>query len=1170
MNENMLGCKKANESVERWCLEFESDWHAKRDSVESFIERRDIPDGTADELLARLVKCEIELKRQLGSDVHLEEYRRRFPAMDSEILANLFSMPAPPRPLGPAEASPILPARYKVIEQIGKGGIGSVWRVIDREMERPLAAKVLLDQYKRNAAANFRLEREAMLAGSLQHPGIPPVYELGDLVTGSKFFTMKLVDGETLDQILCNRSNTAEELQQALNVFRQIAEAVGFAHSQQVIHRDLKPQNVMVGEFGEVQIMDWGMAKKLNNEPAPRHLDVPVQRNHSQNFSKPERETSSLSLDSSMADVRDDFLLTMQGDVVGTPMYMSPEQARGELESLTESSDVFSLGSILFEILTSQRLFQTAEANVLQAASQGDVSEAMQRLQATETDPELVAICGACLEPMPENRLRDGRHVATAIAKHLDSVAERLQTVEMEKVAAEVRFNEARKQNRQAMWLTGAIITAILAGLVGVIWQWNRATNSAKAALRSAQESATSANRSAEVLQIVTDAFDTVDPNSGSDSSMTAKDVLINARSSLEESDLDAQGRMLLLDNLGSCFRAVGEYELATKSLEEAVELYTEILGERAAETLVIMNELAGAYLDLGKLDDALKLQMRTLELQKQQLGNEHADTLASMNNLALIHEKAGRYQEAVRLYESLFELHEAKGDARPESMRWMSNLSAAYYHLGQIDEAVMIDERLLESQIEEFGEDHPDTMLAMNNLSMSYKSLGRFEEALELAQRTFELVELKYGEKHPNTLIVMGNVGLMYEYLGRFDEAILQNEKTLKLKTEKFGKEHPETLTTMNNLANTYLAVGRLEEALEMHKQAFKLQAEKLGKSHKGTLMSMQNLAHVYSKMGKYEQALDLEERTLALRTDQLGKNHPDTLMSMNNLAEVYKRLGRYDEALQLFEKTLVLKKNKFGDEHPETGATMNNLAEAYAEIGKFNESLSLHQETLELFKKLNGEKHPRTLVSMSNVGLAMQRLGDHEQALSLFKRTWSLQKEKLGENHISTVNTMGNLANCYRLLNKLGESTALLERTVDIYEATVGSDHPDTVDAMKNLAHNYVQTKEFEKARQLLETCLSIQKSNRPDHWLTFDTACQYGGVMLELGEVEKSAELIEAGYQGLKSSVVPATSRKDCLADALKQMIRLRKVQDLPEDAAQLELELRELVREPTEPR
>ena len=405
-------------------------------------------------------------------EYEMEEKKQPGNSLDDVAPVEVGSLPAPRKRL---VRRPMFPARYRCGLQIGRGGIGSVWRVYDRQMDRSLAAKVLLPKYRTNRSANERLIREAKLAGSIQHPGIPPVYEKGELLSGSSFFTMKLVEGKTLDELLSEREHPSENRQYFLNVFRQIAEAVGFAHSKNVIHRDLKPQNVMVGEFGEVQIMDWGMAKSLDEASESGVSATTAIFDETPKSSELTTETNLVSLDSSLDDRNHSDGLTVQGDVFGTPSYMSPEQARGDHRNLAATSDVFSLGAILFEVLTGRRLYQEEQQevdpqSVLTASAKYKISKSIDCLNQSASDQQLIDICHQCLQKSPNGRPANALLVADLISKYSDGIAERLKSTELEIVASEARAEEEKRRRRLTTILACTVVGAILLGVGAYAW----------------------------------------------------------------------------------------------------------------------------------------------------------------------------------------------------------------------------------------------------------------------------------------------------------------------------------------------------------------------------------------------------------------------------------------------------------------------------------------------------------------------------------------------------------------------------------------------------------------------------------------------------------------------------------------------------------------------------
>jgi serine/threonine-protein kinase len=334
--------------------------------------------------------------------------------------------------------------------------MGCVLRAHDPDLERPLAVKVLLGKHRGNAPLERRFLEEARLTGQLQHPAIPPVHEVGRLDDGRPFFAMKLIKGHTLAELLERRRGPAEELPRWLGVFTAVCQGVAYAHSKGVIHRDLKPLNVMVGAFGEVQVMDWGFAKVLDaggrqEETAEASVVTTGRTEEVQPWSQ-------------------------VGDVLGTYAYMAPEQARGAVDELDARSDVFGLGAILCVILTGQPPYRGSNGRQLQGQAQrAELSEALGRLDGCGADREVVALARCCLAPAREDRPADAGEVARALVAYQAGVEERLRRAELERAAAQVKAAEERKRRRLLVGL-GAVVTLVLVlgTAATVYWQQQR------------------------------------------------------------------------------------------------------------------------------------------------------------------------------------------------------------------------------------------------------------------------------------------------------------------------------------------------------------------------------------------------------------------------------------------------------------------------------------------------------------------------------------------------------------------------------------------------------------------------------------------------------------------------------------------------------------------------
>jgi tRNA A-37 threonylcarbamoyl transferase component Bud32 len=364
---------------------------------------------------------------------------------------------------GPGRAG----GRYEVAGELARGGIGVVLKGRDRDLGREVALKVLRAEHVANPSMVRRLLEEAQIGGQLQHPGILPVYELGLDAAWRPFFTMKLVRGRTLAALLDERGEPSRDRRRFLAIFEQVAQTIAYAHARGVIHRDLKPSNVMVGAFGEVQVVDWGLAKVLAraDDPDSEAGAVATIRGGGSSDSRSEA-----------------------GSVLGTPAYMAPEQARGEVEALDERSDVFALGALLCEILTGRPPYQGTRDEILRQARAGSLADAFDRLDACGADAELVGIARRCLEPAPEARLREAGRVSRAITAHLASAEERARAAERDAATAVAVAGSERRARRLTVALAGSILAALLTVGGGSLWVTREQVRAANAQLLAERE----------------------------------------------------------------------------------------------------------------------------------------------------------------------------------------------------------------------------------------------------------------------------------------------------------------------------------------------------------------------------------------------------------------------------------------------------------------------------------------------------------------------------------------------------------------------------------------------------------------------------------------------------------------------------------------------------------
>lgn len=799
---------------------------------------------------------------------------------------------------------------YELLGEIGRGGMGVVYRARHVALDREVAIKLVQESDGTESEATARFVAEARITGQLAHPGIPAVHELGRLADGRPFLAMKLVQGRTLAQLLEERPDPQHDFGRYLAIFEQVCQAVGYAHARGVIHRDLKPANIMVGAFGEVQVMDWGLAKRVRAGGASE-------------AGAETRDETQRATDEGMPGHAAGA--TRAGDVLGTLAYMPPEQAAGDHARVDARSDVFALGSVLCELLTGRPPYVARDLRRLwQMAQRGEVEGALARLEACGGPPALVELTRQCLAYDPAARPADAQALAAIVGRLRAEAEERARSAELERAAALVREAEQRKRRRVWTALGVTLLVGLLCSTSAAVWAV-LARRQAVAAQREAE-----AAREAEARR---------------------------ARAEEQERRRATKAQRLARRRLSEAVAARQQAERAA----EAERLAREDEARERSYAQAIANFVKNDFLALASVGGQQRFQGQWLhrDATVRDLLDRAAEKLDARQDLnprtvaelcwiiGFSYHGVGEFERAVQYLERSAQLYQqVYGTEHPQTFHAQESLAAAYEEVGRHSEAIALLEQTLSVMRANLGPDHPETLWTMRSLAGLYYSVGRLREALALYEQTLKLMRDNLDPEHSYTLTTMNDLANAYRTAGRIAEAIPLYEQTLKVRRAKLGAEHLETLGSMNNLAGAYCSSGRIEEALALYQQVLELLRGTLGPDHPHTLTTMSNLASAYMSAGRLEEALPLLEQTLELARNKFGPQHPSTLLSMNNLAHAYQSAGRLQEALPLYEQALELMRAALGPEHRYTLGGMYNLAVAYQSAARLEEALPLFEE--------------------------------------------------------------------------------------------------------------------------------------------------------------------------------------------------------------------------------
>jgi tetratricopeptide (TPR) repeat protein len=690
---------------------------------------------------------------------------------DPIITADLAAVPEPNATPAAVSAAG---GRYVLGAEIACGGMGVVYRATDTAFGREVAVKVLRDRYAPDSGTARRFADEARITGQLQHPGIPPAHDLGVLPDGRPFLAMKLIKGATLDQLLKGRPNPAADRGRFVAVFEQVCQAIAYAHAHGVIHRDLKPSNVMVGSFGEVQVMDWGLAKVL----AAREPEG----------SRDPEETQALATE--IRGLRDaDRAATQAGSVLGTPAFMPPEQALGAVGKIDARSDVFGLGAILAVILTGKPPFAASSAETSRIrAAQGKLEDCFARLDASGADPELIALCRRCLSPEQADRPADAGEVAAAVAELRAAAEDRAKRAEVRRARAAVRAAEERKRRRVQLVLGGVVLASVLTGGTAAAWLWWRAdrafarvtdeqakTVAALSAAEKAQEKTLDALRKL-TNEMVGDHL-AQQPTLSDRERLFLRDVLRLWEEAADARDDTPRALALRAEGafrVGSIHSRLSDWAAAVPAARRAVELYGLLA---AAEPTVpdyqlalatARGQLAHALIGTGFPAEAAA-EYRAALAVLERLVVDHPGVLAYLHELGRTHLNLGVHQfnvhralpQAEAEYRAALALFERLVAAQPTA-QYRFSLSFAQDNLGQVlsatkrpDEAEAAFRAALTVR-RELAAAYPSVSTyriwiahTHNNLGMVFRKAGRWADA-EVEHRAALAVQRQLAAEYP------------------------------------------------------------------------------------------------------------------------------------------------------------------------------------------------------------------------------------------------------------------------------------------------------------------------------------------------------------------------------------------------------------------------------------
>jgi serine/threonine protein kinase/tetratricopeptide (TPR) repeat protein len=984
---------------------------------------------------------------------------------------------------------------YKLIDTIGEGGMGMVYVA---EQSQPVRRKVALKVIRpgmdtSQVVARFEAERQALAL--MDHPNIAKVLDAGTTEFGRPYFVMELVQGISITRY-CDEARLSPRGR--LELFVPVCRAIQHAHQKGIVHRDIKPSNVLI--------------TLVDGQPVPKVIDFGVAKAIDQRLT--ERT-----------------LFTGFGAVLGTPEYMSPEQAEIGGQDVDTRSDVYALGILLYELLTGttpldrETLPQAALAEVLRRIREEEPPRPSTRLSgsgdrlsslavARDTEAAKLAcslrgdldwIVMKALEKDRDRRYDTANELARDVRRYLDG-----DPVEAGPPSTAYRLRRYARKHRTVFAMAATIAAVLLVATAVTTWQ---AVVARRAAAAARHERAVSLSAEARAIR---------ERNAASMARRRAESAEEATRRELTRSEL--MNRFLTEDLLSQAEPANNAVEDRV-TLLEVLDRAAEKVGRRFAGQPELECELrrviARAYHGLGAWEKAERQRRAAHDSATRRLGPDSVEALQDSSELAHILRHQGRLGEAIVLCRSALDrLTLVLGPDHVGTLACRGHLASIYRDAGRTDEAIALLQETLAGQAAALGPEHPDTLASRGNLASAYRSAGRTSEAIELIAETSKSLAATLGPAHPDTLTSRNNLASAYLAAGRTAEAIALLKETITRQTATLGPEHSDTLTTRGNLAAAYAKAGLMAEAIVLAREVITRQAATLGAAHPDTLTSRNNLAAYCQSLGRTTEAIALLKETIELQAATLGPAHPDTLTSRNNLASAYLAAGRTAEAIALLKETITRRESSLGSDHPDTLTSRSNLAVAYLRLGRTAESMDLLEETIALQKARLGPEHPDTLVSRSNLAMAYGKAGRADESIALMEELLPRFEARLGPEHPHTLTVRNNLAISYQDRGRWDQAERLLRKLLNRQRAVTSPGSPELAAALAQLATALLHERKWSEAETALRECLTIREARSPDDWSTFGTMSLLGGALLSQGRYADAEHMLVNGYQGLRA--------------------------------------------------
>lgn len=846
---------------------------------------------------------------------------------------------------------------YEIKEIIGQGGMGTVY--LAEKKDAPYGKKAALKLVRRGMDSKDILKRfhnEGQILASLEHAGIARLFDGGIHEDGRPYFVMEYVEGEPVHSY-CDKKKLS--IKERLRLFKNVCKAVHYAHQNLVVHRDIKPANVLVTQDGTVKLVDFGIAKLLASD--------------------------GMGLASSH---------TQTGMKVMTPEFASPEQVQGR--AITTASDVYSLGILLYLLLTGRKPYRFESTSMLEierivcetepirpseAASGSplpspgvvettfDLNQSAQ-LRAKNIDVlkkelrgDLDRIVLKALRKEPERRYRSVLELSDDLDNYLNG-----KPVLARPAAFLYRTQKFIRRNRWGVIAAAIAVLSILSGLVIVSWQ----ANIARTERDIAQNEAAKAKATQDYL---VNLFEAADPAQTRGEEITAREIVERGIEQLDE-DLAGEPEVHaeMLKVLGRVEMALGDYSQSAKLLEEAFHKTRNLQGKEHINYATVSALLGESMRRLGNYDRADSLFRNAIDIRSKHIEGDDEEIAWNMNRLASVQIFKGNFDEAEALY----------------------------------DQSLEMRQRLFGNQSNEVAEN-------LNNMGWLYHQARDLDKAETALRKSLLIREQLYESPHPSIASTTNNLAGVLRSKGNLSEAEFYFKQALEQERELHGNDHPRVTTAMSNLSLLHLDMARYKEAAKQYQEILEKNRQQLGPDHLYVGLALMRLATALLEDGKSDEALSHIDEMLEIFRSKVGDRHRYVAIGLMVKADAL-YYSDPDESIRTIQHVKTLLEEISDQEQPEYAEALTRLGRAQFAIGELDSAILSLRGALELQDRFLTTSHPNTLWTLINLGQVLNENGQAEKAEPFLQRAVEMSAELLPPDHWRRLTAQLELAACLK----------------------------------------------------------------------------------------------------------------------------------------------------------